>query len=239
MTDDSRRYPDDLPDEPREAPAWTRPIGRRAFLGTIGAGLAGLVVLSKASGFSTALNNAVQAVKPGGGWRIYTVSSPMPIFDPKTFRLKITGQVAAPQQLAWDAVAALPGRSQTNDFHCVTGWSVMGVQWEGITPQAIVDLVKPTAKAKFVTMISAEKPYVDQISMAQFLKSGSLLARSMDGAPITREHGAPLRMVLPDMYGYKGVKWLEELRFDEHESAGYWEQRGYDTDAYVGRSNGY
>ena len=61
----------------------------------------------------------------------------------------------------------------------------------------------------------------------------------MDGLPLTRAHGAPLRLVIPQMYGYKGVKWLPEIRFDATASTGYWEQRGYDVDAWIGRSNGY
>ncbi len=60
----------------------------------------------------------------------------------------------------------------------------------------------------------------------------------MDGLPLSRAHGAPVRVVVPQMYGYKGVKWLSDIRFDATESTGYWEQRGYDVDAWIGRSNG-
>ena len=66
-----------------------------------------------------------------------------------------------------------------------------------------------------------------------------MLARNQDGKPLTRSHGAPLRLVLPRMYGYKNVKWVRELRFDSTAAPGYWEQRGYDVDAWVGKSNGY
>jgi DMSO/TMAO reductase YedYZ molybdopterin-dependent catalytic subunit len=121
----------------------------------------------------------------------------------------------------------------------VTGWSVNAVHWEGIRPQTIIDLVRPTAAAKFVSLQSMEAPYIDQISMQQFREPDAMLARSMDGTPLTRSHGAPLRLVLPSMYGYKNVKWVRELRFDARQTPGYWEQRGYDTDAYVGKSNGY
>jgi DMSO/TMAO reductase YedYZ molybdopterin-dependent catalytic subunit len=116
---------------------------------------------------------------------------------------------------------------------------VNAVHWEGIRPQTIIDLVRPTAAAKFVSLQSMEAPYIDQISMRQFREPDAMLARSMDGTPLTRSHGAPLRLVLPSMYGYKNVKWVRELRFDAQQTPGYWEQRGYDTDAYVGKSNGY
>ena len=128
---------------------------------------------------------------------------------------------------------------QTSDFHCVTGWSVDNVHWEGIRPQTIIDLVRPKPGAKFVTLQSLEAPYVDQISLDQFREPNAMLARHQDGKPLTRSHGAPLRLVLPSMYGYKNVKWVRELRFDATAAPGYWEQRGYDVDAWVGKSNGY
>ena len=136
-------------------------------------------------------------------------------------------------------MAALPGEQQTSTFHCVTGWSVDNVHWEGIRPQTIIDLVRPKAAAKFVSLQSLETPYIDQISLEQFREPNAMLARRQDGKPLTRSHGAPLRLILPSMYGYKNVKWVRELRFDAVQTPGYWEQRGYDTDAWVGKSNGF
>ena len=67
-----------------------------------------------------------------------------------------------------------------------------------------------------------------------------MLAYEMDGKPLARAHGAPVRLVIPEMYGYKNVKWVERIDARRRRpSRGYWEQRGYDVDAWVGRSNGY
>ena len=66
-----------------------------------------------------------------------------------------------------------------------------------------------------------------------------MLAYEMDGKPLRREHGAPVRVVIPEMYGYKNVKWVERIELVAKPASGYWEQRGYDVDAWVGRSNGY
>ena len=171
------------------------------------------------------------------GWR---GQSPLPRFDPATFELRHHGPRRGGRRPSrWSDVAALPGEHRASDFHCVTGWSVDNVKWEGIRPKTIIDLVKPKPSAKFVTLQSLETPYVDQISMAQFQEPNAMLARHQDGKPLTRSHGAPLRLVLPRMYGYKNVKWVRELRFDSVAAPGYWEQRGYDVDAWVGGSNGY
>lgn len=224
--------------KPTALTAWERPIGRRAFLGTVFTGIGALVLLSRASGVTRAVTKVTESVMPDGGWRIYAIQSPMPEFTPETFTLRITGEVEEPVELTWDEVLAWSAHKRTSDFHCVTGWSVMDVHWKGILAKDIVERVRPTAKAKFVSMYSLEEPYVDQVSMEQFLHDDNVLAHTMDGAPLTREHGSPLRMVLPQMYGYKGVKWVKELRFVSKMELGYWEQRGYDADAYVGNSNG-
>ena len=97
--------------------------------------------------------------------------------------------------------------------------------------------VSPQATA--LTFVSAEEPYVDTLTLAQLRDApDAMLALEMDGQPLTREHGAPARVVMPKMYGYKGVKWVREIIVTDKVTDGYWEQRGYDRDAYVGRSNG-
>ena len=231
-------------EKPTPTPRSGLPIGRAALLGTLAAGIGGIAI---APAITRALSHAVPSpgalgdVLPGigGGWRIYSIQSPLPRFDPRTYELRITGLVERPQTLRWSEVAALPGERQVSDFHCVTGWSVDNVHWEGIRPQTIIDLVRPTAAARFVSLQSMEAPYIDQVSLDQFREPNAMLARRMDGKPLTRSHGSPLRLVLPSMYGYKGVKWVREIRFDARQTPGFWEQRGYDTDAWVGKSNGF
>jgi len=87
--------------------------------------------------------------------------------------------------------------------------------------------------------VSAETPYTDYLTMKQASLHDVLLAYEMDGKPLPREHGAPLRLVIPDMYGYKNVKWLNAINVVPSAQDGYWEALGYDRDAWVGRSNGY
>ena len=79
---------------------------------------------------------------------------------------------------------------------------------------------------------------MDSLTIEQATLPDALLAYEMDGRPITRPHGAPTRIVIPAMYGYKGVKWLNRIVVTRRQIVGYWEQRGYDQNAWVGRSNG-
>jgi DMSO/TMAO reductase YedYZ molybdopterin-dependent catalytic subunit len=220
-----------------------RPYGRRAFLGLVAGGLSSLLWAGPAaralapvtSGFSQLLGNLI----PVGGWRIYTISGSMPLFDERSYRLEIGGLVRRPQSLSYDALRALPRVDQVSNFHCVTGWSVQNVRWSGIRFRELLALAEPLPGAKAVRFVSLEQPYVDSLTLDQVRLPDVLLALDMDGQPLSRPHGAPARVVIPEMYGYKGVKWLTRMELVDHEPTGYWEGLGYDQNAWVGRSNGY
>jgi DMSO/TMAO reductase YedYZ molybdopterin-dependent catalytic subunit len=218
------------------------PLGRAAFLGTIAAGVLGVAAITKVGGMGVgnivgSLGNVLPTggIVPTGGWRIYNVQDPMPTFDPATYALTIDGEVENPVRLTWSDVEQTPMIESVSDFHCVTGWSVENVHWKGIAPATVLDLVRPKATARHVNFQSLEEPYFDQLTMKQFQLKDVLLATEMDGLPLKRVHGAPMRLVIPQMYGYKGVKWLSHITFERDATPGYWETRGYDADAWVGR----
>jgi len=220
----------------------TRPYGRRAFLGLLAGGVTSLLWAGPAaralapvtSGFSQLLGNLL----PVGGWRIYTISGSMPIFDQRSWRLEITGLVRKPVELTYAQLLALPRADQVSDFHCVTGWSVANVHWAGVRFRDLLAAAGPQASGSVLELVSAEVPYVDTLTLRQAELHDAMLAYEMDGKPLPREHGAPVRVVIPEMYGYKNVKWVERITVADAVESGYWEQRGYDVDAWVGRSNG-
>jgi DMSO/TMAO reductase YedYZ molybdopterin-dependent catalytic subunit len=231
--------------EPPDLREDSRPLGRRAFVGIVGLGLSSLLwgepLLRALNGAESVLPAAVRSAVPslGGGWRIYSINPPYPTFKPASWTLRIDGLVQHPQELSFADLKALPRAQQVSDFHCVTGWSVEGVQWAGVRFADLLAAAKPLPEAGAIEFVSAEEPYVDTLTMAQAATPDAMLAYEMDGKPITREHGAPVRVVMPKMYGYKGTKWVARLRLVKAPSDGYWEQRGYDRDAWVGKSNGY
>ena len=217
--------------------------GRAAFFGLLGGGLSAFWWASGANRVLAPLSSQFSQLAgdllPVGGWRIYTISGSMPIFDPRTWRLEIGGLVRKPVSLSYDDLRALPRAHQVTDFHCVTGWSVKNVRWAGVRFADLLRAAGPLPAAKALTFISAEQPYLDSLTIEQAELKDVLLAYQMDGKPLPREHGAPLRVVIPDMYGYKNVKWVARVTVGERPVDGYWEVRGYDRDAWVGRSNGY
>jgi DMSO/TMAO reductase YedYZ molybdopterin-dependent catalytic subunit len=218
-----------------------RKIGRGVFLATLAAGASSLVWGKGAwSHVSSALGGAESLVPlvPTQGWRIYTVADHMPTFDPETWRLRVSGLVEQPVELDYEQLRALPRTKQVRTFHCVTGWTVANVHWGGVRLRDLFDRVKPLPEAGAVQLVSAEQPYVDYLTLRQALLADVMLAYEMDARPLPREHGAPIRLVIPEMYGYKNVKWVAEVNLVRAAEDGYWEQLGYDRDAWVGRSNG-
>ena len=176
---------------------------------------------------------------PSGGWRIYTVAATMPTFNPDRWRLRIDGLVERPQELTYEQLVALPRTEQVADFHCVTGWSVKNVRWAGVRFRDLFSAARPLRSARSLAFVSAERPYVDSLTLEQAQLPDVMLAYEMDGRPLSRAHGAPTRVVIPEMYGYKNVKWVERIVLTDRPIDGYWEVRGYDRNAWVGRSNGY
>ncbi len=174
---------------------------------------------------------------PSGGWRIYTVADSMPTFDPRTWRLRIDGLVERPRELSYEQLRSLPRAEQVSTFHCVTGWTVEHVHWAGVRFRDLLALVRPKPQAHALRFLSAEVPYEDSLTLAQAQLADAMLAYEMDGRPLRREHGAPVRVVIPEMYGYKNVKWVERIELVPRPVDGFWEKLGYDRNAWVGRSN--
>ena len=168
-----------------------------------------------------------------GGWRINTVERPRPEFDRTAYRLTVDGLVERPLVLTYDELRALPAVRQVSDFHCVEGWGVDDVRWDGVRLQTIVDLVRPAEGAGFVTFHSLGEIYRDSLTLEQALLPDALVAYEMDGAELAPDHGPPARLVMPRMFGYKGPKWLTRIEFRDRRDIGYWEQRGWRVDAWI------
>jgi DMSO/TMAO reductase YedYZ molybdopterin-dependent catalytic subunit len=217
-----------------------RLIGRAGFLGLVGAGIAGLFFARDAVGVvGKIVPDGVQSLVPSSGWRIYTIGSSMPRIRPAEYRLSIVGDVERPVTLTLAELRALPRAEQVSDFRCVTGWRVEDVHWGGVRLRDVIAQAGPLDGWRSLRFISDEVPYDDSLTEAQAMLPDVMLALDMDGKPLSRAHGAPARVVMPQMYGYKSVKWVTRIEVRTDVLPGYWEQHGYDADAWIGRSNGF
>jgi DMSO/TMAO reductase YedYZ molybdopterin-dependent catalytic subunit len=166
-------------------------------------------------------------------FRINTVEKPTPAVDPAAYRLTVDGAVERPLTVTLDELRALPSVKQISDFHCVEGWGVDNVRWEGVRFQTLAELVSPRKDATFVTFYSEGDLYTDSLTLNQAMLPDVLLAYSMYEHPLEKKHGYPVRVVMPRMYGYKGAKWLKRVEFTAVRETGYWERRGWRVDAWI------
>lgn len=209
----------------------SKPIGRRMFLGLSALG-AGTLLFGQSLIGGDGGAGLLSDVIGQGGFRIYTVA-PIPKFDRTSWKLSVGGLVGKTMQIGYDELLTFPSRVQHSDFHCVTGWSVPGLTWQGVSLQTLLDIVGPRQDAKALIFSSADGAYTDALTLDQALVPDVMLAYSMNGQPLPLNQGQPLRLVVPEMYGYKSVKWVNKIDLVSNPGPGYWEVRGYDVDAYI------
>lgn len=168
-----------------------------------------------------------------GTFRIYNVASTFPQFDPDTWRFQVKGLVSRPVNISWQEVASLPRDVWVRDFHCVTGWSVSSVTWEGIPLGALLDQAGVRPEATHVKFYSFDGVYTDALTLDQAYLNDVFLAIFKDGQLLTLEEGGPIRLVVPRMFAYKSVKWLDTIELIDTPHIGYWQRLGYQVDAWL------
>jgi DMSO/TMAO reductase YedYZ molybdopterin-dependent catalytic subunit len=147
------------------------------------------------------------------------------------WQLRLYGLVENELLLDWDAFQSLNHITDVSDFHCVTRWSQLDMDWQGVRARDVLEMAGPLEKAKYVTMHGYDG-YTTNLPLDALLDNDVLIAHSVLGAPLTREHGGPVRMVVPKGYAWKGAKWLKAIEVHEFDKRGFWEVRGYHNDAF-------
>ncbi|MGJ4968189.1 MULTISPECIES: sulfite oxidase-like oxidoreductase [unclassified Bradyrhizobium] len=149
-----------------------------------------------------------------------------PSVTSERWRLDVYGAVENP--LFWDmrAFLAQEQRQFVSDIHCVTTWSRYDNQWEGLATRDLLAACRPRDSAEFVVLHSYDG-YTTNLTLEDFATEDALLAHSWSGAPLTGEHGGPVRVVVPHLYFWKSAKWLKAIEFLDSDKPGYWEVRGY------------
>ncbi len=149
-----------------------------------------------------------------------------PHVDAGSWRLRVSGVVENPLELSLDELERLPRTSLVRDFHCVTGWSVPSVLWEGVRLKLIAEMARPREGARWV-LLSGLDGYAAVVPLEDFVSEEALLVLRMNGRPLPIEQGFPARVFIPHLYGWKSVKWISQIGFAERYVDGYWEALGY------------
>jgi len=154
------------------------------------------------------------------------------------WHLDIAGECERPCRLDWAAFRALESVEDVSDFHCVTGWSKLDVRWAGVRLSTAIALAEPTEHARFVAF-TAYDDYTTNLPMEEALKDDVLLVHSAEGAPLAREHGGPVRVITPQLYAWKGAKWIRRIELSRVDRPGFWERNGYSNTAHPWRNDRY
>ena len=149
-----------------------------------------------------------------------------PDVKPERWRLRVEGLVQAPLALTLEDFMALPQVERVNDIHCVTQWSRYDNRWQGVQARHLLELARPTQAARFVSFTSYDG-YTTNVSLADFAEDEVLLAHAWEGQPLSRQHGGPVRVVLPKLYFWKSPKWVTRIEILGADRPGFWEVRGY------------
>lgn len=153
-----------------------------------------------------------------------------PSIDTPTWTLRLFGLVSHEITLDWKTFKSLPQTKVVADMHCVTRWSQLDMNWEGVLARDLVALVQPAEAAQFVTLHGADG-YTTNLPLDALLDDDVLIAHSVLNEPLSMEHGWPARLVVPKRYAWKGAKWISGIEFHEKDRPGFWEVRGYHNDA--------
>lgn len=220
-------------------------IKRRTFLALLGVGAMGLAArfaaLPRLTGPDASAILRMPAFPSGGafqgfkwfrGFKINTVETDSRV-DPAKWSLTVDGLVAKPLQWNHVQLLALPAETQVSDFHCVEGWGVDNLKWEGIRLQTLLGSVGVDPKARYIIFHTVQGVYTDSLSLEQARRPEVMLAYRRDGQALSQDQGFPLRLIIPSMYGYKNVKWVNRLELTDKPHQGYWEDYGYAVDGWL------
>jgi DMSO/TMAO reductase YedYZ molybdopterin-dependent catalytic subunit len=151
-------------------------------------------------------------------------AGPTPRQDLATWDLRVQGEVEQPARWSWQEFRALPREEVTVDVHCVTSWSKFDTSWSGVSMDALLEQVKPTAA--FVTAFS-DGGYTTNLPLADVTGGKAWVVDTYAGAPLAPQHGGPARLLVPHLYFWKSAKWLRGLTLTVDDEPGFWEGFGY------------
>jgi len=164
-------------------------------------------------------------------WPVRTAELP-PDMDPESWTLKISGLVEKPLTITLQEIRELDVVEIVRDFHCVESWSVPDNKWKGVAVYQLLELANPLPEARYA-IVRSPGGYETNLLLEVLLCQDTILVWEHNGKPLSWDHGYPLRLIVPDLYAYKSVKWVSEISLLDEDRPGFWERQGYHRGANV------
>ncbi|MFZ0769492.1 MAG: molybdopterin-dependent oxidoreductase [Acidimicrobiales bacterium] len=216
------------------------PVGRRVFVGVAALGALGVAFGASIQNFlGDALGSGIGGLLPGGDrFRIYSITGTYPKIKDSDYRLRVGGLVEHPKIFTLDDLKAMPSTSFVKTFQCVTGWRVPDVHWEGVRLSDILDAVGVKPEGQALSFESYDGADSESLTIDQARLPDIIVAYKMLGAPVTTEHGGPVRLYVAPMFGYKSLKWLSAIHVTHEVQPGFWEHNGYPVNGWLDGTTG-
>ena len=153
-----------------------------------------------------------------------------PKIEEKDWALEIGGEVENELKIDWESLEKWDHVEEMSDFHCVTTWSKYDCKWGGVRMLEILDQVRPHSCAEHVLFVSYDG-YTTNVPVEAVYSKHTLLATSLNGEPLSKQYGGPVRVIIPHLYAWKSAKFVKRIQFTNKMELGYWEKRGYSNTA--------
>jgi DMSO/TMAO reductase YedYZ molybdopterin-dependent catalytic subunit len=216
---------------------------RRKFVRLAGAALAlaNLPTTAKLASAAASTPQRFGGITPNDKFYVTSYGG-TPLIDPATWSLKITGLVEKPIELSYADIRKLPQIKQTLTLECISnapdGTAIGNADWAGTKLKPILDRAKVRPEARYVAMRAADNYYTG-VPREEIVREENFLPYLMNGQPLPREHGFPVRIFIPGKYGMKQPKWITEIEFLPVAFRGYWEERGWSHTAWRKVNSGF
>jgi DMSO/TMAO reductase YedYZ molybdopterin-dependent catalytic subunit len=139
----------------------------------------------------------------------------------------VRGAVDEPGSWPWEEFTALPSETFTVDIHCVTKWSKLDTSWTGVSLDTLLGSVETSAKYAKYVLAFCDGGYTTNVPLEDLTGGKAWIAYEYDGRPLSPEHGAPARLLVPHLYFWKSAKWVRGIEVRDHDEPGFWEGYGY------------
>ena len=149
-----------------------------------------------------------------------------PRLEAKDWSLRIDGLVEKARTWTWDEIHQVPRSSYEGDIHCVTTWSKLGTSFSGVSVDVLLEAVTPLPTAQYV-LATSTTGYTTNLPLSHITGGQAWIVWTHEGRPLPREHGGPVRLLVPHLYFWKSAKWVTKLTLLEHDQQGFWERNGY------------
>jgi DMSO/TMAO reductase YedYZ molybdopterin-dependent catalytic subunit len=161
----------------------------------------------------------------GRDWPVLTAEA-TPRLDPDRWNVTIDGLVDNTHTWTWEDVHLLPPSTYEGDIHCVTTWSMLGTSFGGVSLDVLLDAVRPQPEAAYV-LVTSTTGYTTNLPLEHITGGKAWLVWTHEGRPLPREHGGPVRLLVPHLYFWKSAKWVTRLTLLAQDQQGFWERNGY------------